>query len=144
MCEAPWWTTLEEPRGSDSPEGTTPIDIVTADGSTATVPDELVARLVTVASRLGLRSGDLDEAVDDCCEYAAERLLAAVSPGVDACRVLDRAQSLADRVNAQGVEAQVAFLAHHHGTLRHTTGLLADVADQVRARARTAAGFEAV
>jgi hypothetical protein len=117
------------------PEGTTPIDIVTADGSVASVPDELVSRLVGVASRLGLRSGDLEEAVHDCCEYAAERLLAGSARGVAPSLVYRCAGAVADHVNGAGLRTQVAFLAHHHGTEHHTTVLLADLAERVRAHA---------
>lgn len=124
------------------PEGTTPIDIVTADGSGASVPDALVSRLVSLASRLGLRPADLDEAVDDCCEYAAERLLATPWRDVGPSQVHRRAEAVAAAVNAAGLRVQVAFLAHHHGSEHDTTVLLVDLADRVRAHAQDSSVVE--
>jgi len=123
-------------------EGTTPIDIVTADGAGASVPDALVSRLLSVAKRLGLRSTDLDESVDDCCEYAAERVLAMPWREVAPSQVHRRADAVADAVNAAGLRAQVAFLAHHHGTERHTTMLLVDLAERVRGHAQDSSVVE--
>lgn len=130
------------------------INIVTAGGRLADVPDVLVSRLLTVAGALGLRPADLEEAVHDCCEYAAERAFgteAASAPESGGCeghpdprptadgalesrqrRIFERFHAVAERVNGGGLTAQIAFLAHHHGTERDTTALLADVAGRHR------------